>query len=127
MLIPAYRPLVKQEKPVLWEVRVWLQEAIPTLQDRFESTQREIFQEATTCDSSTDLEEYTDSVIVYINKSIEDVTIVKTIKKHANHKPWLTGEVCLLLRFQNPAFRSRDRLAKNNLPWAIRETKRTKA
>lgn len=30
--------------------------------------------------------------------SIEDVTVVKTIKRRANEKPWLTGEVCSLLR-----------------------------
>lgn len=48
ILTPAYRPRVKQEKPVVREVKMWPQEATPALQDCFETTRWDIFKEAAT-------------------------------------------------------------------------------
>lgn len=59
----------------------------------FERTQWDIFREAATSDNIIDVQEYTESVIGYINKCMDD-TIIKTIKGQANQKPWLTGDVC---------------------------------
>ena len=42
----------------------------------------------------------TDSVTGYIDKCIEDVTVVKSITTHANQKPWLMAEICAVLRAQ---------------------------
>ncbi|KAM3843222.1 nuclear pore complex protein Nup107 [Diretmus argenteus] len=101
---------------------MWPQEAIPSLQDCFEW---ETFKEAATTDGIIDLQEYTESVIGYINKCIDDVTIVKTIRKHGNQKPWLTGEACSLLRARNVSFHSGDPAAyRQNLSRGIREAKR---
>lgn len=80
------------------EIRRWPQEATSAIQDCFETTQCDIIREAATQGGITDLREYTESVIGYVNKSIDDVTGVKPIKRRANQKPWLTGEVCSLLR-----------------------------
>ena len=128
MLIPAYRPRVKRDRPVVREVRMWPQEATPALQDCFETTQWGIFREAATHGNVTDLQEYTESVIGYINKCTDDVTVAKTIKTRANRKPWLTGEVCSLLRARDAAYKSGDivayRLANKNLTRGIREAKR---
>ncbi|KAK0143163.1 hypothetical protein N1851_018714 [Merluccius polli] len=93
-LTPAYRPRVKRDRPVVNKVRMWPQEATEALQDCFDTTHWDIFREAATQDGKTDLQEYTDSVISYINKCIEDVAEVRTIKRRANQKPWLTGEIC---------------------------------
>ena len=77
-----------------------------------------IFREAATHGNVTDLQEYTESIICYINKCTYDVTVAKTIKTRANQKPWLTGEVCSQLRARNAAFKSgitvAYRLAKKN-------------
>ena len=128
MLIPTYRPRVKQSRAELREVTVWPQEAIPALQDCFDSTEWSIFSEAATYDNVTNLDEYTESVIGYINKCTDDVTEVRTIRRRANQKPWLTGEVRALLRTRNEAFKSGDiaafRLAKQNLTRGTREAKR---
>lgn len=43
---------------------------------------------------------------ILVSKCTEDVTVVKTVKTHANNKPWLTGEVRSLLRIQDAAIRS---------------------
>lgn len=51
------------------------------------------------------------SVIDYINKCVDDVTVVKTVRRQPNHKPWLTGEVHSLLRTQDRAFKSGDAAA----------------
>ncbi|KAK0141960.1 RNA-directed DNA polymerase from mobile element jockey [Merluccius polli] len=128
MLTPAYKPRVKQERPVVSEIRKWPQEAITALQDCFESTQWDIFREAATYENAIDLQEYTESVIGYINKCIDDVTVVKTIKRRANQKPWLTEEVCSLLRARNAAFKAGDTaaysVARKYLSRGIREAKR---
>lgn len=128
MLTPTYRPKVKQNKPALCEIRVWPQAAISVLQDCFEDTQWDIFREAATREGNIDLHEYTESVSGYITKCIDDVTAVKVIRKRANQKPWLTGEVHSLLMARNAAFKSGDKavysLARKNLSRGIREAKR---
>lgn len=53
------------------------------------ATQWEIFREAATYNNITDFQEYSVSVIDYINTYIDDVTMVKTIKKQANQKPYM--------------------------------------
>ena len=58
MLIPAYRPRVRRDRPVVREVRMWPQEATPALQDCFETTQCGIFREAARHGNVTDLQEY---------------------------------------------------------------------
>ncbi|KAI4896489.1 hypothetical protein NFI96_008191 [Prochilodus magdalenae] len=78
MLIPAYRPLVRRSKPVLKQVRTWPSGAISALQDCFEHTDWQMFREAATYSTTTDLEEYTSSVTSYIGKCIDDVTVSKT-------------------------------------------------
>lgn len=40
----------------------------------------------------------TDTVMGYITKCIEDVTVSKDITKRANQKPWMTRDVCMLLK-----------------------------
>ncbi|KAK1790060.1 hypothetical protein P4O66_002371 [Electrophorus voltai] len=40
------------------------------------------------------LEEYAESVMGFISKCVEDVTVIKNITTRANQKPWLTREEC---------------------------------
>ncbi|KAI4886435.1 hypothetical protein NFI96_011889 [Prochilodus magdalenae] len=106
MLIPAYRPLVRRSKPVLKQVRTWPSGAISALQDCFEHTDWQMFREAATYSTTTDLEEYTSSVTSYIGKCIDDVTVTT----RPNQKPWMTAEAL--------------RKARAKLSQGIREAKR---
>lgn len=57
----------------------------------------------------TDLQESTKTIMAYIRKYMDDVTLTKTISIRANQKPWLTGEGYKLLRTWNTAFRAGDK------------------
>ncbi|KAK3536389.1 hypothetical protein QTP86_008850 [Hemibagrus guttatus] len=90
-----------------------------------------MFSEAATNGNSINLEEYTTSVTSYIGKCIDDLTVSKTITTRSNKKPWMTAEVCPLLKSRDSAFRAGDkaalRTARAKLSRAIREAKRTHA
>ncbi len=111
MLIPAYRPLLKLAKPVQKLITIWPENATSTLQDCFQCTDWNMFKEAATYNNHTDLQEYTETVTAYIKKCIDDVTVTKTITTRANQKPWMTAEVCGLLKTRDEAFRSGDKAA----------------
>ncbi len=110
------------------EIRVWPQEAISSLQGCFECTQWSIFRDAATSGDCINLEEYTEAVLGFINKCTDDVTVKKSIKVYSTNKPWLTGEVCSLLRLRDAAFRSGDTVgyarARSNLKKGIRQAKK---
>ena len=44
-------------------------------------------------DSSDDIEEYTTSVIGFINKCIDDVVSTVTVRTYPNQKPWIKGNI----------------------------------
>ncbi len=131
MLIPAYRPLLKLAKPVQKLITIWPNDATSTLQDCFQCTDWNMFKEAATYNNHTDLHEYTETVTAYIKKCIDDVTVTKTITTGANQKPWMTAEVCGLLKTRDEAFRSGDKAAlktaRANLSCGIKNAKRSYA
>ncbi len=131
MLIPAYRPLLKLIKPVKKLITILPDDATSTLQDCFQCTDWNMFKEAATYNNHTDLQEYTETVTVYIKKCIDDVTVTKTIITRANQKPWMTAEVRGLLKTRDEAFRSGDKAApktaRYNLSCGIKNAKRSYA
>ena len=80
--IPAYKQKLKQEVPVIRSIRKWSDDTDATLQDCFASTNWNMFR-----DSSTGIEEFTTSVIGFINKYIEDVVPTMTVRTYHNQKP----------------------------------------
>ena len=78
LLIPAYKQKLKQEAPVTRSITKGSDEADAKLQDCFSSTDWNMFR-----DSSNGIEEYTTSVIGFINKCIDDV--VPTVTVHTVH------------------------------------------
>ncbi|KAK3517023.1 hypothetical protein QTP70_030436, partial [Hemibagrus guttatus] len=108
LIIPAYRPLIRCSKPVLKLVKTWPEGAISALQDCFECTDWDMFREAATNTNTTDLKEYTSSMISYISKCIDDVTISKSITT-SNQKLWMTAKVHALLKSRDSAFRVGDK------------------
>ncbi len=131
MLIPAYRPLLKLTKPVQKLITIWPENATSTLQVCFQCTDWNMFKEAATYNNHTDLQEYTETVTAYIKKCMDDVTVTKTITTRANQKPWMTAEVCGLLKTRDDAFRSGDKAAiktaRANLSFGIKNAKRSYA
>ena len=127
MLMPAYRPRVKVEKPVRKEISVWPDGSMCALQDCLATTDWGMFKQAATHNNHIDNEELTDTVCSYIRKCTDDVTHTKTIITRANKKPWLTGAVHRLLRARDKAFRAGDRIglrtARASLSRGIRRAK----
>lgn len=78
---------------------MWPNEAVPMLQDRFDTKDWQMFREAATEEETVNLEEYTTSVL-----GAEDVTTIKTATAPHNQKPWLNAEVRCLLRERDAAF-----------------------
>lgn len=62
------------------------------------------FSKKTVTEDCVDLEPYTEGVIGFIKKCSDDVTVIKLI----TNTPWLTGEICSLLRLCDAAFTAGD-------------------
>ncbi len=128
-LIPAYRPLLKLAKLVQKQIMVWPENATSALQDCFQDIDWNMFKEAAPYNNHTYRQEYTETVTAYIKKCIDDETVTKTITARANQKPWMTAEVCGLLKTRDEAFRSGDKAAlktaRANLSCGIKNLKRT--
>ena len=56
-------------------------------------------------DSSNVIEEYTTSVIGFINKCIDDVVPTVTVRTYPNQKPWITGNIRTELKASAAAFK----------------------
>ena len=102
-LIPAYKQKLKQEAPVTRSIKKWSDEADAKLQDCFASTDWNMFR-----DSSDGIEEYTTSVIGFINKCIDDFVPKVNACTHPNQKPWITGNICTELTARASVFKERD-------------------
>ena len=59
-------------------------------------------------DSSDGIEEFTTSVIGFINKCIDDVVPTVTICTYPNQKPWIIGNIRTELKARTAAFKERD-------------------
>ena len=57
--------------------------------------------------SSDGVEEYTTSVIGFINKCIDDVVPTVTARTYPNQKPWITGNICTELKARAATFKER--------------------
>jgi hypothetical protein len=100
LLIPAYKQKIKKEA-VTRSIKKWSDEADAKLQDCFASTYWNMF-----WDSSNDIEEYTTSVIGFINKCIDDAVPTVTVRTYPNQKPWITSNIHTELKARAAASRS---------------------
>ena len=104
LLIPAYKQKLKQEVPVNSVIsNSDSRQMMRMLQDCFASTDRNVFR-----DSSNGIEEYTTSVIGFINKCIDDVVPKVTARTYPNQKPWITGNIRIELKSRAAAFKEQD-------------------
>jgi hypothetical protein len=59
-------------------------------------------------DSSDGIEEYTTSVIGFINMCINDIVPTVTVHTYPNQKPWITNIICTELKARAATFKERD-------------------
>ena len=84
-------------------IKKWSDEADAKVQDCFASTDWNMFQ-----DSYDGIEEYTTSVICFINKCIDEVIPTVTVHTYPNQKPWITGNIHTELKGRAAAFKVHD-------------------
>ena len=113
VLIPAYQPRICRSKPQIKTVQTWTEEDSSALQDCFEDTAWDLFEDP-------DIEEYTSTVLSYINFCTDNVCTKKQIKIFPNQKPWFTNGVRVLPRARDTAFRSGDREAYSRARAALK-------
>ena len=70
------------------------------------------------------IEEYTTSVIGFINKCIDDVVPTVTVRTYPNQKPWITGNIRTELKARAAAFKELDSNPESNKKscYALRRT-----
>ena len=84
-------------------IKKWSDEGDGKLQDCFSSTDWKMF-----WDSSDDIEEYTTSVIGFINKCIGDIVPTVTVRTYPNQKSWITGSIRTELKARAATFKEWD-------------------
>ncbi len=102
LLLPAYRQKLKCEAPALRTVQCWSDQSDAILQDCFDHVNWDMFRAA----SDDDIEAYSDKVMCFIRKCIEDVVSTKTIRIYPNQKPWTNSDVRSALSARTSAFKS---------------------
>ncbi|KAK0148638.1 hypothetical protein N1851_011033 [Merluccius polli] len=119
LLHPYYTPKARSTRPVVRSVRTWPEDVIPRLQDCFDSTDWDIFrgQEALTRSS---LDEFTVSVLDYINFCGDTVTSSKQVRVAPNQKPWMTAKLKALINARDIVYRSGDTEAYSAARAALR-------
>jgi len=85
----AYRQKLKREAPALRTIQCWSDQSDAILQDCFDHVDWDMFRAA----SDDDIEAYSDTVMCFIRKCIEDVVPTKTIRIYPNQKPWINSDV----------------------------------
>ncbi len=83
LLLPAYRQKLKREAPALRTVQCWSDQSDATLQDCFDHVDWDM--------SDDNIEAYSDSVMCFIRKCIEDVVLTKQSASTPTKKRGLTA------------------------------------
>jgi hypothetical protein len=76
-------------------IRKWSDDADATLKDCFAST-------------SNGIGEYTTSVIIFINKCIDEVIPTVAVRTYPNQKPRITGNIRIELKARAATFKERE-------------------
>ncbi|KAI3368019.1 hypothetical protein L3Q82_026845 [Scortum barcoo] len=92
---------LKRDGPVTRTIQQWSDQSDSALRDCFSTTEWCVFKD-------TDINTYTDAVIGYIGKCINDVVPRITVQTFPNQKPWVNGEVRAKLKARTGAYNSGD-------------------
>ncbi len=94
LLLPVYRQKLKREAPALRTIQCWSDQSDAILQDSFDHVDWDMFRAA----SDDDIEVYSDSVMCFIRKCVEEVVLTKTL--------WINSDVRAALSARTSAFKS---------------------
>ncbi|KAK1793638.1 hypothetical protein P4O66_012012 [Electrophorus voltai] len=83
-LIPKYKQSLKREASVQKEVTRWTDQLVAALQDALDDADWDMFRRST-----DDVSEFTEAVVGFIGKLVDDTIPRATIKKFPNQKPWV--------------------------------------
>ncbi|KAK1791055.1 hypothetical protein P4O66_002099 [Electrophorus voltai] len=98
-LLPKYKERLKREAPVQREVTRWTDQSVAALQDALDDADWDMFQ----C-STDDVSEFTEAVVGFIGKLVDDMIPRITIKKFSNQKPWVDRTICEALNSRTAAY-----------------------
>ena len=98
-LIPRYRSLVQREPTVTRTIKEWSDDAVEKLKGSLGCTDWDVF-----VDSSSDINELTESVCGYTDFCVECTIPQKTSKMFPNNKPWITKRIKGIINRKKFAF-----------------------
>ena len=81
-LLPKYKQPPKQESPAVREVTQWIDQSEAALRSALDSVDRDMFR----CSSGGDINEFTETIVGFIAKMVEDTTPKATIRTFPNQK-----------------------------------------
>ncbi|KAK1804783.1 hypothetical protein P4O66_003542 [Electrophorus voltai] len=91
--------MAKREAPVQREVARWTDQLVATLQDALDDADWDMFQ-----GSTDDVSEFTEAVVGFIEKLVDDTIPRATIKKFPNQKPWVDRTIREALNSRTAAY-----------------------
>ncbi|KAK1802735.1 hypothetical protein P4O66_021277, partial [Electrophorus voltai] len=98
-LLPKYKQRLKREAPVQREVTRWTDQSVAVLQNALDDADWDMFRRST-----DDVSEFTEAVVGFIGKLVDDTIPRITIKKFSNQKPWVDRTICEALNSRIAAY-----------------------
>ncbi|KAK1803647.1 hypothetical protein P4O66_020754, partial [Electrophorus voltai] len=98
-LLPKYKQRLKREAPVQREVARWTDQSVAALQDALDDAAWDMFRRST-----DDVSEFTEAVVGFIEKLVDDTIPRITIKKFSNQKPWVDRTIREALNSRTAAY-----------------------
>lgn len=100
-LLPTYKTVLKREKTVIKEIRMWSEDAVSCLKDCYSCTDWNIFKQ----DCGDDLDSMVDVTCSYMAFCRDMIIPCKKVKIYSNNKPWVTKSVKSCLQRKKIAFK----------------------
>ncbi|KAK1802532.1 hypothetical protein P4O66_004157 [Electrophorus voltai] len=98
-LLPKYKQRVKREAPVQREVARWTDQSVAALQDGLDDADWDMF-----CRSTDDVSEFTEAVVGFIGKLVDDTIPRTSIKTFPNQKLWVDRTIREALNSRTAAY-----------------------
>ena len=115
---------MQREPTVTRTIKEWSDDAVEKLKGSLDCTDWDVF-----VDSSSDINQLTESVCGYIDFCVECTITQKTVKKFPNTKPWITKRIKGIINMKKLAFLKNDkeeyRSVQKELKEEIRKEKET--
>ncbi|KAI3376013.1 hypothetical protein L3Q82_016545, partial [Scortum barcoo] len=104
---------LKRDGPVTRTIQQWSDQSDSALHATASARRSGVFKD-------TEINTYTDAVIGYIGKCIDDIVPRITVRTFPNQKPWVNGEICAKLKARTDAYNSGDleEYRKSRSMWA---------